>query len=150
MKTMADLLSEREKGLDISYESRIEELETLVPELKTGKKIYYNGKKYIYIRDGKVFSGMDNYIKDCGTSFSFSLIFFLSGIYCAKNFAGIYDTNERMKADRSLKKNELGFIEMKDYGVIGNESIAEALIEEYKAPFIEEVPESEIPVINIA
>jgi len=111
---------------------RQEELLTLIPELKDGKKVYYSGNNYVVMKDNEIYSGTENGKYETRANMSFPFVFFLMGVYVGRYGAALYEENENMKNDKTLSVNENGLLVLKDHGVVGNESIIKNILDSYE------------------
>ena len=127
MKSLSELLAKR-----VSLEERIKEILEVCPSIASGKQVYYDKTSYIRYEDETLYAGLSNRKYETKINMAFPCVFYLSGLYLAKDLAEKYTSNEKMKEDKSLYINEDVLLCMKDYGVIGNESFYREIINSYK------------------
>lgn len=129
MKTLNELLETR-----VSLEERVSEILDLCPNLLEGEKVSYDKNAYIRYdsNSGYLFTGVDGRKGESLVNMAFPCIFYLSGIYLAKDLATKYEKSDAMQRDHSLSINEDGLMVLSGYGVVGNESIYRSIIDEHK------------------
>ena len=111
---------------------RQEELIQLMPNLKEGKKVYYSGQSYVLLKDDEIYSGTENGRYETRANMGFPFVFFLTGIYVARYGASLYNENENMQNDKTLSIDENGLLVLKDYGVVGSESMIKDILSSYE------------------
>lgn len=127
MKTLNELLTNR-----VSLEERVKEILEICPSISSGKLVYYDKNSYIRYEDGTLYSGLANRKSETRISMAFPCVFYLNGLNLAKDLAEKYATNEKMQKDKSLYINEDGLLCLKDYGVIGNDSLYKKIVDSHK------------------
>lgn len=131
-------------------EERFQQLAELVPSFLDGKKIYYQETFYVrYDNDTEtVYAGSDKYPKETKVNSAFPYIFYIAGINGAKCFATIYNESEELKKEKNYSLDENGFVVLKDFGVISQDSLIKSILEPKEELDTKETNETDESIIQ--